>query len=590
MRADRVCVQIRAMHEFDLILTIAGGLSAALVFGYITQRLGVSPIVGYLIAGTLVGPHTPGFVADPQIAGQLAEVGVILLMFGVGLQLHVEELFAVRRIAVVGAIVQSVAATALGIAIARLAGWGWAAGVVFGMALSVASTVVLIRVLSDHRDLHTPTGHVAVGWLVAEDLFTVVALVLLPALFGSSPAADSSLALALGVTMIKVVVLIGAAIVVGNRVIPLVLEKVAATQTRELFTLTILVIALGIAVASARWFGVSMALGAFLAGLIVGRSDFSVRAASEALPMRDAFAVLFFVAVGMLLEPRFVFEAPGLIAATLAVILLGKPIVALLIVRILGYPFRIGLSIAIALAQIGEFSFLLSDIGTRLGLLSPEATNTIVVASIVSIILNPLLYRLVAPIERWAAAHPHLWAVLNPRVVRRAVEVAPARGDSWSGSVVIGYGPTGRTVTRLLRENRIDAVVVELNLTTVRALRDESIAAIYGDATRRETLEQAGIAGARSLILTSSGMADSAEVIRMAREINPRILILARTAYLRDVSALREAGADTVFSAEGEVALAFTESILTRLGATPEQIDRERGRAHSELFGRDTVV
>jgi CPA2 family monovalent cation:H+ antiporter-2 len=574
------------VHSLDLILTLAGGLSAALVFGYFTQRIGLSPIVGYLVAGILIGPYTPGFVADSGIAEQLAEVGVILLMFGVGLQFHIEELLAVRRVALPGAIAQSLVATALGAVIARGFGWNWSAGIVFGMALSVASTVVLIRILADNRDLHTPIGHISVGWLVVEDLFTVVALVLLPALFGNTA---SSLPIALGLTALKVAALIVFTVVVGSRAIPRILDYVAATGSRELFTLTVLVLALGIAVGSALVFGVSMALGAFLAGLVVGRSEYSLRAASEALPMRDAFAVLFFVSVGMLLDPGSLLDAPGLFAAALAVVLLGKPIVALVLVRLLKYPFRVALAVAIALAQIGEFSFILTSIGRDLGILSSEGSNTIVAVSIVSIVLNPLLYRLVTPIERWAASRPGLWKIVNP------VMDAGAMGGDEAGkqppsdprrrAIVIGYGPTGRTVTRLLRENGVEPTIIELNVDTVRQLRQESIAAVYGDATQPTTLEGAGVAGAGSLILTSAGMGSSSEVIRIARELNPRIRVLARAAYLRDLPDLRKAGADVVFTGEGEVALALTEAILHRLGATPEQIDRERDRAHNELFG-----
>ena len=576
------------MHSLDLILTLAGGLTAALVFGYITQRIGLSPIVGYLLAGTLVGPYTPGFVANGGIAEQLAEVGVILLMFGVGLQFHIEELLAVRRVAVPGAIVQSITATALGAVIAHGFGWNWSAGIVFGMALSVASTVVLVRILSDHRDLHTPVGHISVGWLVVEDLFTVLALVLLPALFGT---AAVSLPIALGLTALKVAALMVFTVVVGSRTIPRALDYVAATGSRELFTLTVLVLALGIAVGSALVFGVSMALGAFLAGLVVGRSEYSLRAASDALPMRDAFAVLFFVSVGMLLDPRSLLNAPGLFAATLAVVLLGKPIVALILVRLLQYPFRVALAVAIALAQIGEFSFILASIGRDLGILTSEATNTIVAASIVSIVLNPLLYRLVTPIEGWAARQPALWRVLNPDLSASVSPGDPARqppSDPRLRALVVGYGPTGRTVTRLLRENGVEPTIVELNVETVRRLRQDGVAAVYGDATQTATLEAAGAAGAGSLILTSAGMGSSSEAIRIAREINPRIRVLARAAYLRDLPGLRKAGADTVFTGEGEVALALTEAILHRLGATPEQIDRERDRAHNELFGESS--
>ncbi|MGH7149505.1 MAG: cation:proton antiporter, partial [Planctomycetota bacterium] len=338
------------MHDLDLILTLTGGLAAALALGYGTHRLGLSPIVGYLLAGIAIGPHTPGFVANRALAEQLAEIGVVLLMFGVGLHFHLKELLAVRRIAITGALGQVAVATALAALVARAIGWDWTAGIVFGLAISVASTVVLTRVLADNRDLHTPTGHIAVGWLVVEDLFTVIVLVLLPALFGPGRARGSDVLLGLGFAALKIAALVVLTILAGGRLIPRLLERVAATRSRELFTLTVLVVALGIAVGSARLFGVSMALGAFLAGMVVGRSEFSLRAASDALPMRDAFAVLFFVSVGMLFDPSHLLEAPGLVAATLGVILLGKPAAALGIVLLLGYPPKVGLAVAAALA------------------------------------------------------------------------------------------------------------------------------------------------------------------------------------------------------------------------------------------------
>ena len=578
------------MHGLDLILTLAGAFTAALIFGYLTQRAGLSPIVGYLVAGTLVGPHTPGFVANAEIAEQLAEVGVILLMFGVGLQFHIDELLAVRGVAVPGAIAQSAVATVLGALIARWFGWGWPAGIVFGMALAVASTVVLIRVLTDHRDLHTPVGHIAVGWLVVEDLFTVLAVVVLPVLFAAD-GTGSNIVVALGITGLKVVLLVLFTIVVGTRVIPHILDHVADTGSRELFTLAVLTLALGIAVGAAAVFGVSMALGAFLAGLVVGRSDYSLRAASDALPMRDAFAVLFFVAVGMLLSPSYLLEAPALILSTLAVVMIGKPLIALLLVRVLGYPFKVALAIAVALAQIGEFSFILSSLGRELGILPPEATNTLVAVSIVSIVFNPLLYRAVPHIDAWASAHPRLWKLLNPplRATPRAAGTT-AKADPDRRAVVVGYGPTGRTVARLLRDNGIEPVIIELNMETVRGLREEGIEAVYGDATKLETLEAAGAAHAATVILTSAGMGNAAEVIRMARQLNPKVQVLARAQYLRDLTAMHAAGADRVFTGEGEVALGLVETILERLGATAEQIDRERARAHRELFGKEPAA
>ena len=576
------------MHSYELILTLTGGLSAALVLGFITQRLGLSPIVGYLLAGTLVGPYTPGFVADASLAEQLAEIGVILLMFGVGLQFHIEQLLAVRHVAVPGAIAQSAVATVLGAVLVRWLGWDWSAGLIFGMALAVASTVVLVRVLTDNNDLHTQAGHIAVGWLVVEDLFTVVALVLLPALFGPATT-ERPLWLALGITAAKVTALVGFTAIVGTRVIPRILDYVANTRSRELFTLTVLVIALGIAVGSSLIFSVSMALGAFLAGMVVGRSDYSLRAASEALPMRDAFAVLFFVSVGMLLDPGVLLASPALVIGALAVVLIAKPLVAMLLVWVMRYPLKASLTVGIALAQIGEFSFILATMGRELDILTAAATNALVAASIVSIVLNPLAYRSIRPIERWIGQRPRLWALLNRAPsVPSDLETSrlERRGDARHRSVVIGYGPTGRTVVRLLRDNGISPTVIDLNIDAVRTLKQGGIDAIYGDATRTETLEAAGVTDAGSLILGSAGMANSAEVIRAARTLNPSVRVLARASYLRDVASLSGAGADRVYSGEGEVALAFIEDILDDLGATPEQIDRERSRAHQELAGQ----
>jgi CPA2 family monovalent cation:H+ antiporter-2 len=569
------------VHNIDLILTLTGAFSAALVFGYLTQRLGLSAIVGYLVAGILVGPHTPGFVADQSMAEQLAEIGVVLLMFGVGLQFHVDELLAVRKVAVPGAIAQSSAATLLGALAAASLGWQFSAAVVFGAALSVASTVVLVRVLADHHDLHTPTGHIAVGWLVVEDVLTVLILVLLPVVFEES-GDGSSLGVALALTAVKVAGLVWFTMTVGTRAIPALLNRIAATQSRELFTLAVLAIALGIAVGSAVLFGVSMALGAFLAGLVVGRSEFSLRAASDALPMRDAFAVLFFVSVGMLLDPAQIAASPGLLAMTLAVVLLGKPLVAAVVVLAMRYPVKVALAVAVALAQIGEFSFILTALGRSLGILDAAATNVIVATAIVSIVLNPPLYRLVGPIDRWLAARG--WS--GPRAATEEQgSTTVTRLDPAHRAVVVGYGPSGRTLTRLLQENGVAPTIVELNVETVRELRAQGVHAVYGDASRRDTLQAAGMAQSATLILSSAGMQSASETIQVAREINPKVHVFARTAYLRELPTLKAAGADTVFTGEGEVAFAMTEAILRRLGAIPEQIDRERRRVHDDLFG-----
>ncbi|WP_437760254.1 cation:proton antiporter [Sorangium sp. So ce1389] len=568
-------------HELDLILTLTGGLTAALALGFITQRMRLSPIVGYLLAGILVGPFTPGFVADKPLADQLAEIGVILLMFGVGLQFHVRELLAVRKVAVPGALIQIAVATALGVLVGRAAGWTWPASVVFGIAISVASTVVLTRVLSDSHVLHTPAGHLAVGWLVLEDVFTVLVLVLLPGLVGGGDTGATGIALSVGLALLKLAGLVAFTFIVGQRLIPALLGYVAKTGSRELFTLTVLVVALGVAVGSAKLFGSSMALGAFLGGLVVGQSDFSSRAASEALPMRDAFAVLFFVSVGMLLDPAQLAASWPAAAATLAVVLIGKPLAALVVVLLLRRPMQTAFAVALSLAQIGEFSFILAALGRQLGVMPDEATQVLVLASIVSITLNPLLFSARGRFARWTSA---LFLRRRPAAGADSAEGEAAPADELAHrTIVVGYGPVGRTLTRLLRENGIEPTVVELNLDTVKELQGQGIRAIYGDATQREILERAGVGAADSLLFTSAG-APGNGVIEQAKGANPKLFVLARAFYLREVPVLQKAGADVVVTGEAEVAFSMTERLLVRLGATAEQVERERERVRSELF------
>lgn len=560
------------MHEVDLILTLTGGLTAALVLGLITQQLRLSPIVGYLLAGVVVGPATPGFQADRALAEQLAEIGVILLMFGVGLHFHFHELLAVRRVAIPGALVQSGVATLLGAVAGRLLGWEWPTAVLFGGAVAVASTVVLIRVLSDHNDIHTRAGHIAIGWLVVEDLLTVVAVVMIPALVGRQGATPGGIGVAALVAVLKMAGLVVTTIVIGGRVIPWVMEKVAATRSRELFTLAVLVMALGIAVGAARIFGASMALGAFLAGMVVGRSEFGMRAASDALPMRDAFAVLFFVSVGMLFDPIAAIRSPGAIAAALAIVLVAKPAAALAIILGLGYPRRVALPVAVALAQIGEFSFILASLGGRLGVMPADAVNALVATAIVSITVNPLLYRSITRLEQWLVRR--LPGAVEDEGLAEDLEPGPR-------AIVVGYGPVGQTVTELLLDNGIEPTVIELNLDTVRRLAVFDVRARYGDASRPDVLVDAGVIRASYLVLTSGAGGLDQEIIRRAKELNPRIHILARAHYIHQLSQLQRAGAEDVFAAEGELALAFTVRILERLGATAEQIDRERQRVEN---------
>jgi len=553
------------VHNIDLILTLAGGLTAALTLGFITQKLRMSPLVGYLLAGIIVGPYSPGFVADADTASQCAEIGIILLMFGVGLHFHLKDLLAVQRIVLPGAVAQITAATLLGMLVSHGFGWSWGAGAVFGMAISVASTVVLTRVLADNKALHTTTGHVALGWLVVEDLFTILLLVLLPAVVGGTEIAENVWHI-LGITTLKLAALVVFALVVGQRVIPTLLAYVARTGTRDLFTLAVLVMALGVAVAAASFFGASMALGAFLGGMVVGQSEFSARAAAEALPMRDAFAVLFFVSVGMLFNPASLITEWPLILATLGIVLLGKPLAAFLMVKLFGKPLRMALSVAVALAQIGEFSFILAAMGVSFGVLPPEASSAIIVTAIISITLNPLLYRRIETVAHWLESKgiglPHLEeADLHPTGAQRII--------------VVGYGPVGRHLTRILRDNNLDVVVVEMNIDTVQRQSAKGEKIIYGDATQREVLVHAGAEEAEGLIVSSSS-APAGEIVEVARSINPNMRILVHTTYLSVAENLKHEGASAVFSGEREVAVAMTEYLMRDFGATDEQIERER--------------
>ncbi|MCG3199616.1 MAG: putative cation/proton antiporter YbaL [bacterium] len=577
------------MHDPDLIFTITGGLTAALLFGFITHRLGLSPIVGYLLAGVAVGPSTPGFVANAELANQTAEIGVILLMFGVGLHFHLQELLAVRRVAIPGAVGQSLASTVLGCLLAVSIGWTLAAGLVFGLAISVASTVVLIRVLADNNDLHTPTGHIAVGWLIVEDLFTVFVLVLLPLVFATEASGGGGMALALVWSLVKIGLLIVFVFLVGGRLIPWILTRVAATHSRELFTLTVLVLAMGIAVGAAKIFGVSMALGAFLAGMVVGQSDFSARAGSEALPMRDAFAVLFFVSVGMLFDPMSVLEAPGMLAGTLAIILAGKPLAAMAIVALMGYSRGVALAVAAALSQIGEFSFILASLGRDLDILTQSAVSTLIAAALVSISINPIVYRVVKAFEAQLRRSHRLRDGRHAEPRLESEEETSKDAALRYRAIVVGYGPVGRTLVRLLTENGVEPTVIELNPDTIRHLREQGIRGVYGDSADKEILRAAGVERAVALILSASDSQGSKDAIRLAREANSKIRVFARATYLHEVPALRLSGADAVFASEGEVALTMTEFILRQLGATDEQIDRERSRVWAELFGKATT-
>ncbi len=584
------------MHDFPLIATIAAGFTAAWVLGLITQRLKLSPIVGYLLAGVLIGPHTPGFQGDEKLAHQLAEVGVILLMFGVGLHFHVGDLMAVKGVAVPGAVVQCAVVTAAGMGVCAAFGIDLGTGAVIGVALSVASTVVLMRVLTDGDVLTSPAGHIAVGWSLVQDVVTVVVLVLIPVL-GHPPAGTEQPAggeaaagvevgfwghpaVAVGVALVKLAAMVAVVLVAGSRVVPWVLTRVARLRSRELFTLTVLVFSVAIAAGSYALFGASMALGAFLAGMVVAQSPVSHQAAADALPLRDAFAVLFFVSVGMLFDPMFLIRQPLLMLAALGVILLVKPLIALLTVAVLGHSSRTALIVALGLSTVGEFSFILSDLARKHGLMSDDGHNVLVGGAILSITLNPLLFRSVDGIERWLRRRPKLWAMLNARAERRAALANAGVGALVAElpaekrlAVVVGYGPVGRTVDRLLREAGLTTVIVDLNVDTVAQVRREGRTAVYGDAFREAVLEAAGVGRATHLVLTLSRSPERAAIVSAARALNPRVKTFVRAHYLGERAELEQVGTTGAVFEEGEAAVALARLVLADTGAARESIE-----------------
>ncbi len=558
------------MQNLSVLMTFAGGLAGALVLGYVAHRLRASPIVGYLLAGIAVGPFTPGYVADHAVAEQFAEIGVILLLFGIGLRFHLRELIAVWRVAVPGALIQSTASTAMVALALHLMGWSLISGVILGMATSVASTVVMALVLAERRDLHSPIGYIAIGWTVVEDLITVALLLLLPIVFEPDRPAGDSAGAALAYAAVKVVGLVATVVVLGRWVIPWALERIETTRSRELFTLAVLVLALGIAVGSSLVFGVSMALGAFLAGLAVGRSEFAARAAGDAVPMRDAFAVLFFVSVGMLFDPKSLVESPLAIAVVLLVVVVGKPIAAALTVRLLGKPASLAIPVGAAFSQVGEFSFILGAVARRLGLLDDTGWNALVAASILSIALNPAVYR-------WARRLSVPASRLRPLAANTPTELDTRR------CILVGYGPVGRIVHRLLLNRDALVTIVDLNLNTVRSLRAEGHNAIYGDVLRPGTLDEAGIARCGSLIL-SADVEDAAEIIRQARLLNPGLKVLVRCTHLRDAAALRRVGANVVAAGEAEVGVALAEAVTASDPMDPVTAIEQRRAVRSQLY------
>ncbi|HEU4562056.1 MAG TPA: YbaL family putative K(+) efflux transporter [Longimicrobium sp.] len=564
-------------HETGLIATIAVGFALAFVLGMAAHRLKLPPLVGYLLAGVAVGPFTPGFVGDVGLAGQLAEIGVILLMFGVGLHFSIDDLLAVRKISLPGAVAQITAATVMGALMVRFWGWSWGAGLVFGLSLSVASTVVLLRALEQRNLVDSAEGRIAVGWLIVEDLAMVLALVLLPALagplggtadaaHGGHGAAGGSVGMAVLVTLGKVAAFLGVMFLVGRRVVPWLLARVARTGSRELFTLSVLAVALGVAFGAAALFGVSFALGAFFAGMVVSESDLSHQAAADALPFQDAFAVLFFVSVGMLFDPAVLIRQPLQVLGVVAIVLVGKSLAALLIVLLFRYPVRTALVVAASLAQIGEFSFILAGLGVSLGLLPQEGHSLILAGAILSITANPLIFNTVGPIERWVRARPRLASALERPAGALAELEVPEREGLRDHAVLIGYGRVGEPVARALERQGIPYVVVEQNRETVEALRSRGLPALFGDATRPGILDHAHLERARLLVISAPDAFQARQMLEHARKVNPDIDTVVRTHSDEERAHLESIGVGRAVVGERELALAIVRYVFGSYG------------------------
>ena len=545
-------------HATPLIATIAGGLGLAFLFGAIASRLRMSPIVGYLIAGVAVGPFTPGFVADQSLANQLAEIGVILLMFGVGMHFSFRELLAVRAIALPGAVAQIGAATLMGALLGRWMGWSWEAGIIFGLALSVASTVVLLRALEERGLVTSERGRIAIGWLIVEDIAMVLALVLLPALGEAIGGAHDGAALegraiaaAVGVTIAKVAAFVAVMYFIGRRVIPRVLDAVA--QERELFRLAVLAIALGVAFGAAKLFGVSFALGAFFAGMVLGESELSHRAAEESVPLREAFAVLFFVAVGMLFNPAIVLAEPLALLGTLFIILVGKSVAAFLIVILFRYTVGVGMTIAASLSQIGEFSFILVGLGVAMGILPEEGRDLVLAAAMITIVLNPFAFALSRRLE------PHLEARVGAR--GKAAAAAGARLPQRGHSILVGYGRVGKIVAAALAKSGVPFVVFESDALRIGELRERGIPFVEGNAASREMFEQANPGTATRIVIAIPNAFEAGRIVRHARRANPGVVIVARAHSDAEIRHLRELGANTVIMGERQIALEMIAEI-----------------------------
>jgi CPA2 family monovalent cation:H+ antiporter-2 len=574
------------LHETSLIELLAIGFVLALLLGMLASALRISPIVGYLLAGIAVGPFTPGFVADSALTAQLAEIGVILLMFGVGLHFSIKDLLSVRYIALPGAIAQIVTATAIGAVMAHVLGWSLGAGIVFGLSLSVASTVVLLRALEERNAVQSSEGKIAVGWLIVEDLAMVLTLVLLPALAdslggngGSASAASSSdIWLALALTLGKVALFVGLALVVGTRVVPWLLMHVARTGSRELFTLSVLAIALGIAYGSAAAFGVSFALGAFFAGVILAESELSYQAGNDSLPLKDAFAVLFFVSVGMLFDPTILVREPLAVASVLAIIVVGKSLAAFVIVLAFGHPVRTAITVSASLAQIGEFSFILAGLGVTLELLPTDGRDYVLAGALLSIALNPVCFAAVAPLTRWIESSPGLLALLERRGAGRHRTPVRSVAALRNHAIVVGYGRVGGAIGPALAAESLPFVVIERDHLMVSTAQSQGVPTIVADAAAPGVLESAGINRARLIVVATPDSFQARRIVERARALNPAIDTVVRTHNETEITRLEFLGAARVVMGERELARGMTEYALRSLGVPPERARMVAGR------------
>jgi CPA2 family monovalent cation:H+ antiporter-2 len=566
-------------HNISLITTIAAALGFGLLFGMLAVRLRLPALVGYLAAGVLIGPATPGFVADVALASQLAEIGVMLLMFGVGLHFSLDDLLEVKGIALPGAVLQITVATLMGMGVSHLWGWGLGAGLVFGLALSVASTVVLLRALEDRGQLDSFNGRIAVGWLVVEDLVTVLVLVLLPALAGplggNAPdghAASDSLWLALGKTLLSVGAFVAFMLLVGRKLFPWFLWRVAKTGSRELFTLAVIAAAVGIAYGSSELFGVSFALGAFFAGMVLRESALSHRAAEETLPLRDAFSVLFFVSVGMLFDPRVLVEHPLELLAVVAIILFGKSLAAFILVLALRYPLNTAITVSASLAQIGEFSFILAALGMSLGLLPDLGQNLILAGAIISIAVNPLMFKAINPLQDWLRSKSDLARKLERSADPLAELPMTVTHERLTGQVVlVGYGRVGKRIAEELSRQGVHYVVAEQNREMVEDLRRRDQPAVAGNAADPAVLIQAHIARAAMLVIATPDTFHVRSMIETAKALNPSIRCVVRTHSEEEARLLREETGGTVFVGERELARSMTDYVVHGLAEAPAE-------------------